>query len=128
MDPRPQRQVVIAGGGPAGSVAALCLRKLGREVTLLERQPFPRYRIGESLLPGTISILSRLGLAELIAAANFPKKRAATFVWGDDRPPWTFPFATPKALPWVFDHAYQVNRAEFDKILLDAAAERGAEV
>ncbi|HZN24504.1 MAG TPA: tryptophan 7-halogenase, partial [Burkholderiales bacterium] len=85
-----RKPVVIAGGGPAGSVAALCLRKLGHEVVLFERQKFPRYRIGESLLPGTMSILTRLGVADKVIAAKFTKKRAATFIWGGGRPPWSF--------------------------------------
>lgn len=123
-----KRPVVIAGGGPAGSVAALCLRKLGHEVVLFERQKFPRYRIGESLLPGTMSILTRLGVADKVIAANFTKKRAATFIWGGGRPPWSFTFATPKTAPWTFDHSYQVTRAEFDQILLNSAIERGADV
>ncbi|MGH7712433.1 MAG: NAD(P)/FAD-dependent oxidoreductase, partial [Gemmatimonadaceae bacterium] len=123
-----RKPVVIAGGGPAGSVAALCLRKLGHEVVLFERYKFPRYRIGESLLPGTMSILTRLGVADKVIAANFTKKRAATFIWGGGRPPWSFTFATPKTAPWTFDHSYQVTRAEFDHILLQAAAERGADV
>ena len=80
----PRPLVGIVGGGPAGSVAALCLRKLGHEVILFERLEFPRYRIGESLLPGTLSILDRLGLSERIAAAGFPVKRGATFMWGAD--------------------------------------------
>jgi flavin-dependent dehydrogenase len=128
MSTNGKRSVVVIGGGPAGSTAALCLRKLGHEVTIYERFAFPRYRIGESLLPGTCAILMRLGLADKIAAANFPKKRAATFLWGGDRAPWSFTFATPKTAPWVFDHAYQVTRAEYDQILLDTAAERGTKV
>src|SRR5436190_21679600 len=91
--------VAIVGGGPAGSVAALCLRKLGREAVVYERFKFPRYRIGESLLPGTMSILSRLGVIDKVMAAGFTKKRAATFIWGGDRPPWSFTFATPKTAP-----------------------------
>jgi flavin-dependent dehydrogenase len=123
-----KRPVVVIGGGPAGSTAALCLRKLGHEVIVYERFKFPRHRIGESLLPGTCAILTRLGVFDKIEAAKFPIKRAATFIWGGDRPPWSFTFSTPKTAPWVFDHAYQVTRAEFDQILLNAAAERGAQV
>ena len=119
-------RVAIVGGGPAGSTAALCLRKLGHEVVVFERFTFPRYRIGESLLPGTLAILTRLGVADKVHAAGFTKKRAATFIWGGDRAPWSFTFATPKTAPWVFDHAYQVTRAEYDHILIKAAAERGA--
>lgn len=125
---RSEPTIAIIGGGPAGSVAALCLRKLGRNAVLFEREAFPRYRIGESLLPGTLSILSRLGLEERIREAGFPVKRAATFLWGKDERPWSFTFSTPKTAPWVFDHAFQVTRAEFDKILLDAATERGTDV
>ena len=95
---------------------------------MLEKLQFPRYRIGESLLPGTMSILTRLGVYDKVQAANFTVKRSATFIWGGGRPPWSFYFATPKTAPWVFDHALQVTRAEYDKILLDAASERGADV
>lgn len=123
-----KRPVVVIGGGPAGSTAALCLRKLGHEVIVYERFKFPRYRIGESLLPGTCAILTRLGVFDKIQAANFTVKRTATFIWGGGRPPWSFTFSTPKTAPWVFDHAYQVTRAEYDQILLNAAAERGAQV
>ncbi len=123
-----KRPVVVVGGGPAGSTAALCLRRLGHEVIVYERFKFPRHRIGESLLPGTCAILTRLGVFDRIEAAKFPIKRAATFIWGGDRPPWSFTFSTPKTAPWVFDHAYQVTRAEYDQILLNAAAERGAQV
>jgi flavin-dependent dehydrogenase len=123
-----KQRVVIVGGGPAGSTAALCLRKLGHEAIVYEKLKFPRYRIGESLLPGTCAILTRLGVFDKVDAAQFTKKRAATFIWGGDRPPWSFTFATPKTAPWVFDHALQVTRAEFDQILLNAAAERGAQV
>ncbi len=122
------KPVVIAGGGPAGSVAALCLRKLGRDVVVFEKEKFPRYHIGESLLPGTLAILTRLGVIDRVKAANFTKKPGATFVWGHDRAPWTFTFSTPKTASWVFDHAYQVNRPEYDKILLDAARDHGATV
>jgi flavin-dependent dehydrogenase len=127
MSTKQTKPVVIVGGGPAGSVAALCLRKLGREAVIYEKEKFPRYRIGESLLPGTMSILARLGVFDRVEAANFTKKRSATFVWGD-RAPWSFTFATPKTNPWVFGHAYQVTRAEYDQILLDAARDRGTEV
>ena len=101
--------VVIIGGGPAGSVAALTLLKLGHTVTIYEKETFPRYRIGESFLPGTMSIFNRLGLQPLIDEAQFVKKPSATFLWGQNQPPWTFSFSTPKSTAeWVFDHAIQV--------------------
>ena len=128
MKTKARNPVIVVGGGPAGSVAALCLRKLGRDVVVFEREKFPRYRLGESLLPGTMSILNRLGVMDRVEAANFVKKSAATFIWGPEQAPWTFTFATPRTAPWVYDHAYQVTRAEYDQILLDAARERGADV
>jgi flavin-dependent dehydrogenase len=123
-----RKPVVVVGGGPAGSSAALCLRKLGHEVVVFEKEKFPRYRLGESLLPGTLSILTRLGVYDRVEAAGFPVKNAATFIWGGGRPPWSFTFGTPKTAPWVFDHALQVTRAEYDKIVLDAAKDHGADV
>lgn len=121
-------KVSIIGGGPAGCVAALTLNKLGHDVAIYERTKFPRYRIGESLLPGTMSILNRLGLQEKIDAHDFVKKPSATFLWGQDQAPWTFSFSAPKVTPWVFDHAIQVKRDVFDQLLLDEARERGVTV
>jgi flavin-dependent dehydrogenase len=121
-------RVAIVGGGPAGSTAALTLLKLGHQPIVFERETFPRYRIGESLLPGTLSILSRLGVVDQVEAAGFTSKPAATFLWGEGKPPWSFTFATPKTAPWTFDHSFQVNRDEYDQILLDEAARRGADV
>jgi flavin-dependent dehydrogenase len=118
-------RVAVIGAGPAGCVAALALHRLGHEVEVYEKARFPRYRIGESLLPGTLSILNRLGLQEKIDAAGFVKKPSATFLWGQDQPPWTFSFATAKTAPWIFGHAIQVKREEFDKLLLDEVRERG---
>ncbi|MCZ6674244.1 MAG: tryptophan 7-halogenase [Verrucomicrobia bacterium] len=128
LDSSKPKPIGIIGGGPAGSIAALCLRKLNRDAEVFEKSKFPRYRIGESLLPGTLSILSRLGLADQLETVGFSKKRAATFIWGPNHEPWTFSFATPKTRSWTYDHAYQVERAEFDQLLLNAARERGATI
>ena len=121
-------KVAVIGAGPAGCVAALTLNKLGHEVEVYEKGRFPRYRVGESFLPGTVSILNRLGLQEKIDAADFVQKPSATFLWGQDQAPWTFSFATPKTAPWVFGHAIQVKREEFDQLLLDEVRERGVTV
>ena len=121
-------KVLVIGGGPAGSIAALSLNMLGHEVELYERAAFPRYKVGESLLPGTMSLLYRLGLHDKLTAANFIKKPSATFLWGEDQPPWTFSFSTPRVADWVFDHAIQVKREEFDALLLEEARHRGVHV
>lgn len=121
-------KVLVVGGGPAGSIAALTLNMLGHSVDLYERSEFPRYRIGESLLPGTMSILYRLGLHDKIATAAFVRKPSATFLWGQDQAPWTFSFTTPRVTQWVFDHAIQVKREEFDALLLSEAQARGVNV
>lgn len=121
-------KVLIIGAGPAGSVAALTLTGLGHDVEVFEKASFPRYRVGESFLPGTLSILHRLGLSEALEEAGFVKKPSATFLWGHDQAPWTFSFTTPKTAPWVFDHSIQVLREEFDTLLLEHVRKRGATV
>jgi flavin-dependent dehydrogenase len=121
-------KVIVIGGGPAGCVAALTLKKLGHEVEIYERERFQRYRVGESFLPGTMSILNRLGLQSKIDEAGFVKKPSATFLWGQDQAPWTFSFSTPRVSDWIFDHAIQVSRKEFDQLLLEEAKERGVKV
>jgi len=121
-------KVIVMGGGPAGSIAALTLQKLGHQVTVFEKEKFPRYRVGESFLPGTLSILHRLGLSDRIDAAGYVQKPSATFLWGKTEAPWTFSFTTPKTEDWVFDHAIQVLRSEFDQMLLDTCRERGVQV
>ncbi|WP_407175694.1 chloramphenicol-biosynthetic FADH2-dependent halogenase CmlS [Bradyrhizobium sp. STM 3562] len=121
-------KVLVVGGGPAGSIAALALIKLGHSVSVYERFHHPRYRIGESLLPGTMSILARLGLKPQIDAAGFVRKPSATFLWGVDQAPWTFSFSVPQVSGWIYDHALQVKRDEFDAMLLEEVKRRGGEV
>lgn len=119
------QKVIIVGAGPAGTVAGMTLQKLGHTVEIFEKGTFPRYRIGESLLPGTLSILNRLDLQEEIDRHQFVVKPSATFLWGQDQAPWTFSFSAPKTRPWVFDHAIQVKREEFDSLLVEQARKRG---
>jgi flavin-dependent dehydrogenase len=121
-------KALVIGAGPAGCVAALTLNKLGHEVEVYEREVFPRYRVGESLLPGTMSILQRLGLWEKVKESDFVRKPSATFLWGENQAPWTFSFSTPRVTGWIYDHAIQVKRGEFDKILLDEVQARGVPV
>ncbi len=117
--------VVIAGGGPSGSVCAARLRQHGRRVLLLEREHFPRFHLGESLLPQSLTILETLGALDK-ARARFIEKHAARFT--DDRDGRFARFAFENAFSPTFIHAFQVPRDEFDKMLLDHAKELGADV
>ena len=118
--------VLIIGGGPAGSTAAITLAEIGYEVVLLEKAHHPRFHIGESLLPANLPLFERLGVAEEVQAIGM-QKLGAEFV-----SPWhavrsqTFEFAEAwnKSLPF----SYQVRRSQFDEILIRRAAARGAHV
>jgi flavin-dependent dehydrogenase len=117
--------VAIIGGGPAGSTAATLLAKAGRRVVVFERDKFPRFHIGESLLPFSMGTFDRLGVREKLDAAFMPKyggeitaacgTKGAKFYFKDG-------FRSQR------DSAYQVTRSEFDKLLLDHSRENGAEV
>ena len=118
--------VIVAGGGPAGATAAGYLSQMGYSVLVLEKAHFPRHQIGESLLPSMMPILDDLGVAEVMAEQNFPKKTGGTFVWGKSKEPWSVLFSTNPFLP--HSHAYHVDRAKFDDLLLRNSARLGAEV
>jgi len=121
-------RIAVIGAGPAGSAAAICLRKLGHDVEIFESQEFPRYRLGESLLPGTLSILKRLGVYDKIESKGFVKKPSATFLWGRENPPYTFAFEAHSDDENVFGHAIQVLREEFDDLLACEAGNMGAKL
>lgn len=120
--------VLIMGGGPGGATAALTLKKLGHNVQVFEGSEFPRYKIGESFLPGTLSIWKRLGVWGKIEKQGYVSKPSATFLWGRDQAPYTFSFSTTKPHDWVFDHAIQVERGKFDQLLLKEVENRDVEV
>jgi len=120
-----EADVLIAGGGPAGSTAATMLARKGWKVLLLERERFPREHVGESLLPASLPVLEELGVLPDVEAAGFLRKWGATMVWGADREPWSWFFreASPR-----YPHAYQVWRPEFDRLLLENSRKHGVDV
>lgn len=121
--------LVVAGGGPSGSTLATLVAMQGHKVLLLEKERFPRYQIGESLLPSTIhGICVMLGIDEEVKNAGFPLKRGGTFRWGTSPDPWTFTFALSPAMAGPTSYAYQVERMKFDSILLDNARHKGVDV
>src|SRR5260370_13110825 len=99
--------VVVVGGGPGGSTLASLVAMQGHQVVVLEKERFPRYQIGESLLPSTIHGICRLiGVSDELAKAGFMRKRGGTFKWGDNPEPWTFSFSispqTTRASPFAY--------------------------
>lgn len=118
--------VAIIGGGPAGSTAAALLAQHGRRVVVLERDKFPRFHIGESLLPFSMKAFSRLGLHEKFKRAGFIEKFGGEMCSACSTD--TVKFYFKDGFRSETEHSYQVPRAEFDKVLLDNAREHGAEV
>jgi len=116
--------VAIIGAGPAGAVAAALLRKAGRSVLVLERQLFPRFSIGESLLPQSMAYLEEAGMLQAVVEAGFQHKNGAQFVWRDHAS--SFDFRDKHSPGW--GTTYQVERAQFDDLLIRCAASQGAEV
>ncbi len=117
--------VLVIGGGPAGSTAAALLATRGYDVTLLEKAHHPRFHIGESLLPANVPLLEQLGVADEVAAIGMDKW-GIEFVspWHENRTLLEFAQAWDKSMP----KAYQVRRSEFDHVLIRNAARRGAHV
>ncbi|MDZ7595348.1 MAG: NAD(P)/FAD-dependent oxidoreductase [Thiobacillus sp.] len=126
--PRPAEHhcdVLVIGGGPAGSTAATLLAEKGHRVTLLEKAHHPRFHIGESLLPANLPLFEKLGVRAEIEAIGM-QKWGAEFVspWHEHRQTFEFADAWDKSMPL----AYQVRRSEFDEILIRNAARKGADV
>ncbi|HEX4645493.1 MAG TPA: NAD(P)/FAD-dependent oxidoreductase [Verrucomicrobiae bacterium] len=119
--------VLIIGAGPAGSTAAALLAEKGHRVLVLEREKFPRYHIGESLLPFTYQPLKRLGLIEKMKKSAFVKKYSVQFVSPSGRASLPFYFFARYDRETIAQ-TWQVLRSEFDQMLLDNARSRGAQV
>ena len=118
---------VIIGGGPAGSCVGAILAEYGHRVVILEREKFPRYHIGESLIPFTFQPLERIGMIPKMRGSHFVKKYSVVFVSPDGRASQPFYFFTRYDRASVAQ-SWQVLRSEFDQMLLDNAREKGAEV
>lgn len=117
--------VLVIGGGPAGSTVAPLLAEKGHHVVVLEKAHHPRFHIGESLLPANLPLLERMGVADEVKAIGMYKP-GAEFVspWHEHSQVFQFADAWDKSMP----HAYQVKRSAFDEILIRNAGKKGATV
>jgi flavin-dependent dehydrogenase len=119
-----RREVVVIGAGPAGSIAAALLKRRGRDVLVLERQRFPRFSIGESLLVHCLDFVAEAGMLPAVDAAGFQYKNGAAFGRGAEFGEFDFRDGfTPGRTS-----TYEVERAPFDKLLADQAAAQGVEI
>lgn len=119
-----RRQVVVIGAGPSGAIAAALLKRKGHDVLMIERQHFPRFSIGESLLSHCLDFVEEAGMLDAVNAAGFQLKTGAAFAWGEQYSAFDFGDTFSNGKPTTF----QVLRADFDKLLADQAALQGVEI
>src|SRR6267154_5665392 len=119
--------VLIIGAGPAGSSVSALLAEMGHRVLVLEREKFPRYHIGESLLPFTFHPLQRLGLLDKMRQSAFVKKYSVQFVSPNGKASQPFYFFDRYDRDTVAQ-TWQVLRSEFDQLVMENARAKGAEV
>lgn len=119
-------QVIVIGGGPSGATVSTLLAKQGVRVQLFEREKFPRYHIGESLIPETYWVLEQLDMLPKLKKSHFVKKHSVQFVTSKGKLSEPFYFYDNK--PHECSQTWQVYRAEFDQMMLDNAREHGVDV
>ena len=122
---KPSYDCVVLGGGPAGSSAAALVAEAGHSTLLVEREKVPRFHVGESLMPECYWTLERLGVLDQMKNSDFVKKYSVQFVTGDGKE--SQPFFFEKHDPRECSQTWQVERADFDKLLFDNAAAKGAD-
>lgn len=131
--------LIVVGGGPAGTTLATLVKKYAplRRVLLLEKAPGPRHHVGESLQPGINPVLKELGVFDEVVKAGFPRKIGAVYIWGKDRKPWENLFKDANNqtltdheadLKTAVNASFQVRRSRYDEILLRHAEKSGVEV
>lgn len=118
--------VIVIGGGPAGSTTAALVAEYGHRVVLLERERFPRFQIGESLMPGTYWSFKRLGVLEELKKSAFVRKYSVQFFGASGK--GSAPFYFHRHDPHESSVTWQVLRSEFDRMMLDNARKKGARV
>lgn len=121
-----ETDVVVIGGGPSGSTVSTLLAQHGYKVTLFERDHFPRFHIGESLIPNTYHVLKRLNMLPKLKGSHFVKKYSVQFV--NERGKLSEPFYFVEHKPGEESQTWQVRRSEFDTIMLNNAREHGVAV
>jgi flavin-dependent dehydrogenase len=121
-----ETDVVVIGGGPAGSTVSTLIAQKGHKVRLVEREHFPRFHIGESLIPCTYFVLERLNMLPKMKGSHFVKKYSVQFI--NDKGRLSEPFYFVEHKPHESSQTWQVLRSEFDEMLLRNSAEHGVQV
>ncbi len=125
-NPQTSPDVIVIGGGPAGSTVSTLIAQQGHRVQLFEREYFPRFHIGESLIPETYWVLERLNMLGKMKNSHFIKKYSVQFV--NQHGKTSAPFYFMQNKPHECSQTWQVRRSEFDTMMLENAAEQGVDV
>ncbi|MEY2611578.1 MAG: putative FAD-dependent oxidoreductase LodB, partial [Planctomycetota bacterium] len=121
-----QPDVIVIGGGPSGAATATILALRGYRVTVYERDRFPRFHVGESLIPHCYSVMERIGLVDKLKGSHFTKKYGVQFI--NEHGKLSEPFRFSQYDPHERSQTWQVLRSEFDQMLVENAREHGVNV